>query len=68
MFLSKILTHLCIITHCISNENIFVVIEQQTFVSKCHPNDCFKINGKQRIKMPKKVNANKLDSKIMREK
>ena len=31
----------------------------------CHNEDCFKINGKQRIKMPEKVN--KLDSKIMKE-
>ena len=35
-------------------------------ILKCHINDCFKINGKQRIIMPKKVNA--LDSNIMREK
>ena len=32
----------------------------------CHVKDCFKINGKQMIKMPKKVNM--LDSKIMKEK
>ena len=33
---------------------------------KCHIKDCCKINGKQRIKIPKKVN--KLHSKIMKEK
>ena len=33
---------------------------------KFHINDCFKVNGKHRIMMPKKVN--RLDSKIMREK
>ena len=31
-----------------------------------HINECFKINGKQRIKMPKKLNT--LGSKIMKEK
>ena len=30
-------------------------------ILKCHINDCFRINGKQRIKMP-----NMLDSKIVR--
>ena len=33
---------------------------------KCHIKDCFKNDGKQRIKMPKKGNT--LDSKIMKEK
>ena len=33
---------------------------------KLYIKDCFKVNGKQRIKMPKK--ANMLNSKIMREK
>ena len=39
-------------------ENIFVVIDymlslQKKFL-KCHIKNCFKINGKQTIKMPKK--------------
>ena len=33
-------------------------------VLKCHIKDCFTINGKQKIKMPKKVNI--LDSKVMK--
>ena len=38
------------------------LIEKLSF----HINECFKINGKQRIKMPKKLNT--LGSKIMKEK
>ena len=32
-------------------------------ILKCHVKDCFKINGKQMIKMHKKMNT--LDSKVM---
>ena len=35
-------------------------------ILKCHIKDCFKINGKQRIIMPKKVCM--LELKIMKEK
>ena len=35
-------------------------------ILKCHIKDCFKINGNQRIIMPKKVNM--LNSKIMKKK
>ena len=35
-------------------------------ILKCHIKDCVRINGKQRIKMPK--NGNKLNSKILKEK
>ena len=33
---------------------------------KCHIKDCFKINGKQKIDIQKKVNT--LDSRIIKEK
>ena len=46
----------CRYLHAFSTEEIL----------KRHINDCFKINGKQIIIMPKKVNM--LNSKIMREK
>ena len=35
-------------------------------ILKCHINNCFKINDKQKIMMPKKVNM--LNSKNMKEK
>ena len=35
-------------------------------ILKRHIKDCFEINGKQRIKMPKK--ANMLNSRVMKEK
>ena len=48
----------------------FCLYYLQAFTSeeilKCHINNYFKFNGKQIIKMPKKVNM--LDLKIMREK
>ena len=51
-------------------KNIFAVIDYKLLVQKkmlkFHVKDCFKTNGKQMIKMPKKVNM--LDSKIMKEK
>ena len=40
-----------------------ILIEE---IFKCHIKDCFKINGNQRIIMPKKVNM--LNSKIMKKK
>ena len=40
-----------------------ILIEE---ILKCHIKDCFKINGNQRIIMPKKVNM--LNSKIMKKK
>ena len=56
------------IIHCIVEENIFAVIVYKLLIQKKHCNvkDCFKINGKQRIIMPKKMNM--LNSKVMREK
>ena len=52
MFLSKISTHnVCMIIHYIVEENVFVVKEE---ILKRHLKDCFKIDGKQRIVMPKK--------------
>ena len=68
MFLSMILIRSCIIIFCIA-EN-FCRYCLQAFsteeILKHHIKDSFKINGKQRIIMPKK--ANMLNSKIMREK
>ena len=45
-------------THCIVRENVFVVIvhsvlEQQKQLT-CHIKGCFKTNGKERVKLPKK--------------
>ena len=52
MFLSKISTHnVRVIIHYIVEENVFVVKEE---ILKRHLKDCFKIDGKQRIVMPKK--------------
>ena len=68
MFLSKILIHLCIVIHDIGEENIFIVIVFKVLVQKKilkrDVKDCFKINGKQMIKMSKTVNM--LDSKTMK--
>ena len=51
MFLSKISTHnVRVIIHYIVEENVFVVKEE---ILKRHLKDCFKIDGKQRIAMPK---------------
>ena len=56
MFLSKISMHSCTIIHCIVKEKMFAVMvfmfSLQTL--KIHIKECFKINGKQRIIMPKK--------------
>ena len=58
MFLSKILLRSCMIIHYIFEENIFCCFYLQAFsteeILKHHIKDCFKINGKQRIMMPKK--------------
>ena len=60
------------IKHYIVKENIFAVTSfcLQAFsteeILKCHLKDCFKINGKQRIKMSKKVNT--LNLKTLKEK
>ena len=48
MFLSKISIHSRIIIH--EYIEIFITAE----ILKCHIKDCFKINGKQTVKMPKK--------------
>ena len=57
------------VIHYIKDENIFVVINYKLFRKaekmNCHNKDYFKINGKQKIKMPEKLN--KLDSKIIKE-
>ena len=59
MFLSKILRHIWMITQYIFEGKFFCYSLQMfgtadTF--KCHINECFKINDKQKIKMSKKVN------------
>ena len=58
MFLSKISIHSCIIILYIVEKNHFCSYCLQAFstkeISKRHVKDCFKINGKQRIIMPKK--------------
>ena len=56
MFLSKILILSCMIILYIVEENIFVIIVYKLLVQKIlkrHVKDCFKINGKQRVIMPK---------------
>ena len=50
------------LNHYIVEENIFVVIK----ILKHHIKDCFKINGKQKIKILRKVNM--LNSNILKEK
>ena len=42
------------IKHYILEENIFVVIVYKLSLLKRHAKDCFKINGKQIINIPKK--------------
>ena len=58
MFLSKVLIHLCIIILYIMGKNIFVAYCLQAFsikeILKRDIKDCFKINSKQKIIMPKK--------------
>ena len=63
MFLSMISIDSCMIIHYITEENIFVVVVYMLSLQeilKCYIKDlklkfkCFKINGKQTIKMPKK--------------
>ena len=58
MFLSKILIDSCIIVHYIIGRKHFCRYCLHAFItdeiSKHHIKDCFKINGKQTIKMPKK--------------
>ena len=70
MFLSKILILSCRIIHYILEKKHFCRYCLQTFsteeILKCHIKDCFKINGKQRIIMLKKVDYAKF--KIMKEK
>ena len=57
MFLLKILIHLCMIDHTLHcGKTHFCCYHLQAFtdeeIIKCHVKDCFKINGKQMIKMP----------------
>ena len=58
MLLLMISIDSCIIIHRIVQENVFILIAHklslQKKILKCHIRDCFKINGKQTIKMPKK--------------
>ena len=62
IFSLKILTH-----SFTSGKKAFLPLLFSTEgILRCHTNDRLKINGKQKIKMPKKVN--KSDSKIMKEK
>ena len=67
MFLSKILF---MVIYYIVEENIFCCYCLETFITeellKRHIKNCFKIDGKQRIKVPKKMNM--LDLKILKEK
>ena len=51
--LLKILIDLCSIKHCIATENIFLVIVYSLLVA--YGNNCFKINGKQKIKIDSKA-------------
>ena len=54
------------VMHYIVEENIFVIIDYKLLVHQkvILINDCFKINGKQMIKMPNMLNM--LDTKIKR--
>ena len=58
MFFSKILILSCIIIHYIMGKKHFVIIVYKLFsteeILKRHIKECFKINGKQSILMPKK--------------
>ena len=60
MFLSNISIHSCIIILLTVEKNIcpYCFTSLQAFSTeqllKCHIKDCFKINGKQKILMPKK--------------
>ena len=57
MFLSKILIHSSVTIYYIVEENNFVVIVYTLLVRqkyyKSNVNDCFKINRKQMVKIPK---------------
>ena len=45
------------ITHYIVKENIFVAILYRLLAhQKCHVKDCFEINSKQEIEIPKNMN------------
>ena len=59
MFLSKILIHSSVTIYYIVEENNFVVIVYTLLVRqkyyKSNVNDCFKINRKQMVKIPKQV-------------
>ena len=58
VFLSMISIDSCVIIHYIVEKNIFVafvyMLSLQKKYLKCHIKHCFKINGKQIVKMPKK--------------
>ena len=58
MFLSMISIDSSMIIHYSAEENIFVVVVLHVFIIeellKRHIKDCFKIDGKQTIQMPKK--------------
>ena len=43
-------------THCIVQEKIFVVIVYSALEQQltCHIKSCFRTNGKERVKLPKK--------------
>ena len=71
-FLSNILVHLYTIIHYIVEEKFFCHYYLQAFsaeeILKHHIKDCFKINGKQEIKMPKKgqhIKSKNFDGKTM---
>ena len=71
-FLSNILVHLYMIIHYIVEGNLFCHYYLQAFsaeeILKHHIKDCFKINGKQEIKMPKKgqhIKSKNFDGKTM---
>ena len=70
-FLSNILVHLYMIIHYIVEGNLFCHYLQAFSaeeILKRHIKDCFKINGKQEIKMPKKgqhINFKNFDRKTM---
>ena len=70
MFLSKISIHSCIIILYTMEEKHFCPYCLQVFskeeILKSQIKDCFKINGKQKIIMPKE--GDRLNSKIKKEK
>ena len=70
MYLSKISTHSCIITHYFIEENIFAVIVYKFLEQQMHWNVILKISLNAMVNKGLRYlqKMNTLDSKIMREK